>query len=202
MIKSTKSLRKGDVIVALDGHRLPKAVEVTRHIENDPDGTVIVEVKQRPESVISPKRYLRQKRAEVGKRVTLAGLKLIKLDDEHYVTEDGRYEVYRDAFPTECEAPHPVKMTRKLRDEILRDKRLWCFEAVYAAENYLRHVYNYDTGRSPQVKGYMCPGGEEHHYYQWTAYDTLDQGLEIGHWQDTPTDAADDLRRHLEAVAA
>lgn len=84
------------------------------------------------------------------------GVKLISDGTGSWVTEDGRYQVYRDdAYMTECEEPHPVKLPR---DE-------WTSE------------WDYDKGEMRTVKGYQCQGGAWHNYTRWNVWDKEAPGL-------------------------
>lgn len=191
MKKLTKHLKRGDVILALDGHEIPNAeirrITVTKFVEITDDGTVVVEVGQRT-NVISPRRYLRAKTVSYGRLVTLAGHRMLKTDEERYVTLDGHYEVYADnGHTTWCDHEHPVRIT---------DRDRAAFRATVAEYGRHRALLLWgDTGRAIEDgrKGYLCPGGAEHNYTQWIAWDPKnDRDLDT-YWTDNATDAAAQL---------
>jgi hypothetical protein len=185
MLKNASELRKGDVIRALDSHKLSKHVEVTKFIEVLDDGTVVVEVKQDPKSVISPRRYLRHEKVEVARWATIAGKRWLKVDDDLYESPDGVWSIERHDMESECEGPHPVRLTRDMVRWIKENPGQWCWEARDAADRRGAHRY----GEKP-VKGYMCPGGEYHVHHEWIPHrHDVPNFDHMGAWSDSPTDA-------------
>ena len=79
-----------------------------------------------------------------------------------YETGDGRGRIVLDpTYETWCDDPHPMKFTREERDAW---KALSSFEREQRRRNMPYEKYRaLDYGK----KGYLCPGGEEHHYSQW-----------------------------------
>lgn len=201
MLKNTTAIKKGDVIVGVreerdnprTDHKFAKPVTVTKVVRLIDNGegtqpTVHFHVRQDKGSVISPDRYLGTPQVEVGRPVTLAGIKFLKMDEDTYVQADGPWRIERDDIPYECDDAHPVRLTRKTAQEILAQPYLWSFEARTGAQDFINGMYN-EQGK--RVKGYMCPGCEEHQEKQWVAArDDEDHFDHQGMWQDTPTEVA------------
>lgn len=82
-----------------------------------------------------------------------------------------RWKVQKEECWTECEGPHP----QRLKSGAQVDDRLGIF-----------HPYNLAVANGK--KGWMCPGMEEHPYYIWTVYDTIDDQLWLRGGEDTFTD--------------
>lgn len=118
-------------------------------------------------------------------RSTMSGHRVTKMDDGLYYVDGTDIQIEEDFIPTECEDRHPVKMTHELRSMIRANPAMWCHEAQDAAENFGLRPW----GCLKVVKGYMCPGGEEHMYRQWIAFRKDGDSIQ-GEWADTPTDAA------------
>jgi hypothetical protein len=78
------------------------------------------------------------------------GTPLVREQSGEYLTEDGRYRVFSDdEYITYCEGPHVVRLPFGK----------WTTE------------WDYDKGCLREVKGYQCPGNEEHHYTRWNIWD-------------------------------
>lgn len=191
MVKPAHSLRKGDVLLALDGHQLPRGthgnrlIEVSKFIEVYDDGTVVVEVKQDKSWTISPRRYLRHEKVDVARWSTLCGKRWLKVDDDLYESPDGIWSIERHDMESDCEGPHPVKLTYEMVRWIKENPSQWCWEARDAADRFGRRIY----GEKP-VKGYMCPGGEYHVHQEWVPHRNDDPNFDhMGAWSLTPTDA-------------
>jgi hypothetical protein len=128
----------------------------------------------------------------------IAGVELIKIEDGLYRTPDGEYEVYRDdEFETECDDPHPCRLTNKMREEIAArfyDSNLSERERA----SYARAIHGPNAFAAWQEgrKGWYCEGRESHWYSQWVAWTGSDRGWS-GEWCDTLTDATEYLRDHL-----
>lgn len=202
MIKDAKNLKRGDVLLALDGHEIGNAetrrITVTKFIEVSKDGTAVIEVSDPNVSdLISPRRYLRYKEIKYGRLATLAGHRMLKTDDERYVTLDGQYEVYADdTHMTWCEDQHPVKITAKDRvryRHMMRQYRTHWRVAGIAGHEWADACRDYGrrhwvTGKP--IRGYLCLGGCEHSYTQWIAWNPHNENEFDAHWCDTATEAA------------
>jgi hypothetical protein len=202
MLKNTTEIKKGDVIVGVRNEvndprteqtfdtpiTVDRIVNVHEHGTEHPP-TVHFQVKVPKHSLTGPDRYLGVPQVRVGRAVTLAGIKFLKMDDDLYVQVDGPWRIEADFIPYECDDAHPVKLTPKKARMILSERHLWSYEAVNAAEAVQNGWRNPDTGKF--VKGYMCPGCEEHHELQWCVHRSdYEQFDHQGMWQDTPTEAA------------
>jgi hypothetical protein len=205
MVKKPTELKRGDVIVGIDGHPTPFPIEVTEYvgtIDNGPGNlpTGHVRVKQDPNRGFGPDRYVLAKSVEYGRWVTLAGHRLLKKGDDVYVDPDTGYEVYRDdTHTTWCEDQHPVRITRSMREHYRRlvqeygqrrARNMVGWDVWNAVENYGQRFYDDRTGKHKTVKGYLCPGGCEHDFSQWIAWDPNDDRAFDGQWADTATEAA------------
>jgi hypothetical protein len=193
MVKKPTELKRGDVIVGLDGHPTPFPIKVTEYVEtidNGPGNVPTAHIKVEQHLIAcSPDRYLPYKTVEYARWVTLAGHRLLKRGEDVYVDPETGYEVYRDdTHETWCDDQHPVKLTYAQARAILDNPREWCWDAQQAAECIVHsNGRNYDGKR---VRGYLCPGGEIHTYSQWIAWDPNKDHNDFGQWSDTPTEAA------------
>lgn len=209
MLKRTKDLKKGDVILAFgDDERMHKIerranggvrVEVTKFVEILPhDGTVVVEVTQPTSWVTSPRRYLRADAplVKIARWSTILGKRWLKVDDDLYESPDGRWTIERDDMERECEGPHPVQLTRKLAQTIVECKDLWPYEAVDAAKMFLGIIPVGYGQRRP--KGYKCPGNEYHTHKEWVPHrHDVENFDHMGAWADSPSEA---IRPFIEEV--
>lgn len=114
------------------------------------------------------------------------GTPLVRQPNGSYLTEDGRYEVACQDYPTFCDEPHPVKLPRKK----------WFYDGDYNSR-----------GRFVQKlkRGYYCEGGAEHYYLRWHIWDNKRQDYAFG---DSPgsyktfKEAAETLTGELAREAA
>jgi hypothetical protein len=104
-------------------------------------------------------------------------IRITKQGEGHWADANGRVEFHHDhTFETECDAPHPVRVT----------------EATFKGYSdwFQRSIFN--PSRKGGYVSWMCDGGEIHHYSQWTiqidgewvgntkidgCYDTLTQAI-------------------------
>mgnify|MGYP000865843181 CR=1 FL=1 len=212
MIKSTNKLAKGDIVFATigpDGHRyeIQNPIEVAKVIgliDNGPgtEPTMHFQIKQ-PKGLVSPDRYFMTgayPKVEYARKVTLAGVRFYKMDDDLYKQIDGAWTIEADFLPYECDDEHPVKLSRQSADAIVAQPHLWSYEAVNGARDFLNGQRNPDTGK--YVRGYLCRGGEEHYERQWVANNSATD-TEFDHrglWCDTPTEVAELIRDNYYKV--
>lgn len=186
MVKNTETLRRGDVILALDDNELRTRVRVTKFVEVYDDGTVVIEVEQPTNWITSPRRYLHCKTVKYARYSTICGKRFLKIDDDLYESPDGRWTIERHDMESECEDAHPVRLTREMVKWISENPSQWPWEARDAAERWGRH--DASTGRI--VRGYMCPGGEYHVHPEWIPHrHDVENFDHMGAWSATPTDA-------------
>lgn len=127
------------------------------------------------------------------------GVPLVKVDDAHYKTPDGEFEIYRDdEFETECMDPHPCRLTKKMREAISRYYYDYSMSERdrkrYAVAQYGPDAFEaWASGK----KGWYCYGNETHYYSQWVAWTGSDRDWS-GEWVDTFTEALSDLKAHLD----
>lgn len=130
------------------------------------------------------------------------GVPLVKIDEAHYRTPDDEFEIYRDdEFETECDGPHPCRLTKKMRHDI--EARYYNYplgEARRVSEARAIHGPNAFNAWQEGHKGWYCEGNETHWYSQWVAW-TGEYGW-TAEWVDTFTEAVRDLKRHLEVIDA
>lgn len=194
MVKKPTELKRGDVIVGIDGHPTPFPIRVIEYVETIDNGpgnipTAHVRVEQDPNRGFSNDRYVLATTVEYGRWVTLAGHRLLKRGEDVYVDPETGYEVYRDdTHETWCDDQHPVKLNYATARQIVDNPREWCWDAQQAADTIVNaNGINYDGKR---VRGYLCPGGEIHTFAQWVAWDPNNDRTFDGQWCDTPTEAA------------
>jgi hypothetical protein len=197
MLKSAKDLKKGDVIIGQGMHpaymhELPTRanggvpIEVTEFIEHREDGTTVVKVKQPEQWITDRIRYVKLTYVEVARWATIAGKRFLKVNDDLYMSPDRRWTIERDDMESECDGPHPVKLTRELIGYIESVPDQYPHEAVEAVKE-MRGVYGRNYTRR---KGYMCPGNEFHTHKEWVPHDNETPGFDhMGSWARTPSDA-------------
>lgn len=114
------------------------------------------------------------------------GVRLLSDGDGFWASDDGRWQVHvNDGYLTECENPHPVRLTAALAKAVRENPNLFPEEAQEAV-----------WGVRP---GYRCPGGHEHSYSLWVVWDETRGdylGGDAGGFT-TFTDAYRALVRHL-----
>lgn len=104
----------------------------------------------------------------------MPGIVLKRQANGKYLTEDGNYEIGQESAITQCDAPHPVRISartfRQIREGIDA-------VGVDRAPYYVLDKYNYRPIK-PVVwavynykKGYYCEGGEDHDYWFWYVWD-------------------------------
>lgn len=86
-----------------------------------------------------------------------------------YVTDDGRYEVSKGHVFTECDAPHPVRISRQDRDDIRRAHQSGASREWLDARQ--RHPWAALDAVRAGKRGYFCEGGEEHVRDSWGVWD-------------------------------
>jgi len=111
-----------------------------------------------------------------------------------YVTEDGRFEVSKGHAYSECDNPHPVQISREVRNEI---RTAASYPLHWEA---VRRKYGADVCRAvlDGKRGYMCYGGEEHWRVSWGVTDLAkDDYVDGGEDFDTKADAVAFLERMI-----
>lgn len=205
----TERLQAGDRIVALDDTHLTPAHIVAAPAS--PDGTVpLINLigsgttwRLYPDSQIAQSLTIERDDPAPAPprrpfRRTRHGLTLVRVDEERWITEDGRYVVDRQGgYLTECEHPHPVKLTAGRREAIRA--------AIAYSESQARQNFGdaaVDAVRAHKA-GYVCEGGQEHEYALWTAWpaDTTGQiaagGDPVTGRNDKLDDTWQELANHL-----
>lgn len=121
---------------------------------------------------------------------TIDGIKWVSKGDERWESEDGRYDIeHVHDFETECEVPHPVRITPAMAAEVRKAVATDYRPAV--EHRYGREVVTaVEEGR----RGYHCEGGQVHFYSQWVAGPTNVNSVVIIR-SDTFTDAAQTVAR-------
>lgn len=129
------------------------------------------------------------------------GVELLKLSDTQYKTLDGRFEIYRDdEFETECDEPHPCRVTKNMRETYgrIREDAHNRNEAPHITKQRMVAAFGsaaydaYQTG----ARGWYCYGNESHWYSQWVAW--AGERDWTAEWVDNFTEAVSDLKAHLE----
>jgi hypothetical protein len=205
MKKNAKDLKRGDVILALDGHEIPNAeirrITVTKYIKPTGTGTHHVHVEDPNCKASSPDRYI-QGEVTYGRLVTLSGHRMLKTDEDRYVSLDGRFAVEADhTHITDCEDRHTVRITSKDRAlyyKMLADKgghhravaMVTGHDWADACRDYGQRWFDYEVNKYKVIRGYMCPGGVEHNYTQWIAFQNEGDKSWQAEWCDNATDAA------------
>lgn len=88
-------------------------------------------------------------------------MKLISQGDQHYVTEDGVYEIELDPnFDTWCDEPHPVRLSKQDKIEFAAMSD-WDKQQL-SRSNFAKYWALLNGG-----KGWYCEGDSEHTYSQW-----------------------------------
>lgn len=167
-------IRPGDTIVAAayfndvwSPVRTPEPLKIIE-VGRDDGHSLHVKVEQKATAYTND-RYLTFREAKVERPATrkrtatrtIDGIKWISKGDKQWESEDGRWAVeYVDDFETECDVPHPVKITAADRA---------AFHAATSWDrlnNWPQHVrMAIEDGK----RGYYCDGGEVHHYGQWVS---------------------------------
>lgn len=186
MTTAVRDLRPGDRVVAVNGSPLP--VRVVDHVDArgsawlvplpgqvttarlyDDQHTADVESLPAPPTPAPPRRAVK----------AVGGLRLISDGDGTWATADGRTGVQRESGLAQCDAEHPVRLSRFLIEAIKRNPHNYPSEASWAVR----------IG----AKGYLCPGYTDHSYVVWTVW--LD-----GKWLDDGGQCAS-MREALDSLA-
>jgi hypothetical protein len=149
-----------------------------RDPEDPRDPTVALLHQPQPEK---PKR--RQTRRVPGTDVVM-----VNEGDHRWVSEDGEYVIERvDDYETECDAEHPVRIGRPLREQFAQAQRAGT-----------DHLWQSDLRRAIKEgrKGYQCPGCETHFYSMWEVGSK--HGYELISRDDAFGDALHYLGEHLK----
>ena len=89
-------------------------------------------------------------------------MKLISQGDQHYVTEDGQFEIVLDPhFDTWCDDPHPVRLSAQDKADF---RQMSDWEKRRLSDSNFAKYWALLNGE----KGWYCDGDSEHTYSQWT----------------------------------
>lgn len=189
-------LKRGDLIVAVDGQVLAKPHEVAHRpvVRTDP-----IRLVNQLGSGTEWNLYLDLigsgltiERPVVDRVIirTIKGVKFRNRGHGHWETLDGRFEVLlMEDFETECLAAHPVRFPR---DGYTK-------EQLGGLDYEIRWAYLDGKG------GYLCPGYQPHTYSRWQVWDnsTGDYAFDSGPGAYvTFKDAAEDLADEIAGEAA
>jgi hypothetical protein len=189
----TREIRKNDKIMAVDGHVLRHNNPVVAQVIDTEGHSVHVHVKVDDHTIVTPDRYLPYKEVTVERtkrptRRTFEGITFIKQDDGSWQTEDGEWTIgYVDDFETECDAPHPVKISAETRAAFWADSE-W--------DRNTKWDFDIATAIRDGKKGYYCEGGKPHFYALWVAGDT--GGSDVVNREEAFVDSARHLARFIQ----
>lgn len=121
---------------------------------------------------------------------TFHGITFVSLGGKQWETEDGKWAVeYVDDFETECMEPHPVKITKQMRDSY-------------------NHTPVHSRGRWPSAlrdaielgkRGYYCEGNDVHYYGLWVAGHA--GGSDVVNREESFSDSASHLALYIQGKA-
>lgn len=164
-----REVRKGDVITAVDGYALPEtrtALDgyVTDHtgvpVRNEAGGPAEWWMYEGNHEAVTVEREEPNPRPQrKARRSVVPGVWIVAEGDGRWVSEDGRWSIERDdGNVTECQGPHPVRLTRDMIDSARREPTRLGSDAILSL-----------AGRD--ARGYLCPGMQEHTYTTWGVWD-------------------------------
>lgn len=172
--------------VGLENLRIAKGIKVREQYfavreENDPHSPLIALLKAEPEEVSEAPQKPRKPRTR-----TVEGITLVSQGNHYWKSEDGNYTIeYDDTFETECDTPHPVKISAATR-------RWWAGLTSHERAHVPSDLrFALEDGK----KGYYCLGGRVHHYSLWVAYSEIKGDVIIR--AETFGEALDALGRHI-----